>query len=50
MILEPARELCEQVHECVAQFSRYFAEPRLEAALLSGGVELIAPLITTECR
>ncbi|KOO32021.1 ATP-dependent RNA helicase ddx1, partial [Chrysochromulina tobinii] len=35
----PARELCEQVHECVAQFSRYFAEPRLEAALLTGGVD-----------
>ena len=47
LILEPARELCEQVHECVAQFSRYFAEPRLEAALLTGGVELIAPRITT---
>jgi ATP-dependent RNA helicase DDX1 len=50
LILEPARELCEQVHECVAQFSRYFAEPRLEAALLTGGVELIAPRITTDCR
>lgn len=50
LILEPARELCEQVHECVAQFSRYFAEPRLEAALITGGVELIAPRITTNYR
>lgn len=39
LILEPARDLCEQVHECIVDFARYFAEPSLEAALLVGGVD-----------
>ena len=37
LILEPARDLCEQVHDCVVQFGRFFTEPRLSACLLVGG-------------
>ena len=39
LILEPARDLCEQVHECVVDFGRFFTEPRLSAALLVGGID-----------
>ena len=39
LILEPARDLCEQVHDCVVQFGRYFTEPKLSACLLVGGVD-----------
>jgi ATP-dependent RNA helicase DDX1 len=38
LVLEPARDLAEQVHECIVDFSRHFTEPRLTAALLVGGV------------
>ena len=39
LILEPARDLCEQVYECVVEFGKFFTEPRLSAALLVGGVD-----------
>ena len=39
LILEPARDLCEQVHECIVRFSHFFSEPRLQACLLVGGVD-----------
>ena len=40
VILEPARDLCEQVHGCVIDFARFFAEPSLHPALFVGGVDM----------
>ena len=39
VILEPTRDLAEQVHECIVQFAEYFREPPLKAALLVGGAD-----------
>ena len=39
VILEPARDLCEQVHQCVVEFARFFSEPPVRAALFVGGVD-----------
>ena len=44
LILEPSRELAEQVHEEVLKFGRYFGAPPLRAALLVGGVDAAAQL------
>ncbi|KAL3905772.1 MAG: hypothetical protein SGPRY_010797, partial [Prymnesium sp.] len=44
LIIEPARELSEQVHQCVVDFSRFFEQPALRAALFVGGVDASSQL------
>ena len=44
VLLEPARDLAEQVHDEVTKFGRYFREPPLRAALFVGGVDAGAQL------
>ena len=38
IILEPARDLAEQTHDCVVNYSRYVSEPQIKCALLIGGI------------
>lgn len=40
IILEPTRELCEQVLDCIVEFSRFFSEPPLRPGLFVGGADM----------
>mmetsp|Transcript_3311 Transcript_3311/g.11991 ORF Transcript_3311/g.11991 Transcript_3311/m.11991 type:complete len:739 (-) Transcript_3311:81-2297(-) len=39
IILEPARDLAEQTHKCIVEFSKYLTAPSVRSALLIGGVK-----------
>ncbi|CAN0444658.1 unnamed protein product, partial [Scytosiphon promiscuus] len=39
IILEPARELAEQVSDCLTSFKRHLSSPSLEHTLLVGGTD-----------
>eukprot|EP00793_Prasinoderma_coloniale_P003340 PRCOL_00005975-RA len=39
IILEPARDLAEQVYQCIEQYKRYMVAPELRAGLFVGGID-----------
>jgi ATP-dependent RNA helicase DDX1 len=39
IILEPARDLAEQTHNCVLSFKKHLTSPALEGELLVGGLD-----------
>mmetsp|Transcript_24988 Transcript_24988/g.64939 ORF Transcript_24988/g.64939 Transcript_24988/m.64939 type:complete len:775 (+) Transcript_24988:177-2501(+) len=38
IILEPARDLAEQTHDCIESYARYLQDPHIKCALLIGGI------------
>jgi ATP-dependent RNA helicase DDX1 len=38
IILEPARDLAEQTHDCIESYARYLQDPHVKCALLIGGI------------